>query len=325
MARGSLSVESRAWWAFAIILLLGGLLGLGWFLLASSRYDTYQIQTHDSVSGLMIDAPVEFHGVDVGKVAGVELTDPGSVSVLLHIRKDAPVTMATVATITSRGLASKGFTGYVYIALEDDGIDRRPIADAGGNRYRQIRAAPSRSVNLDTAISQVNENVLYMTKLLQTSLDEKTIASLKQSLDSMQKVTRNLADNSEKMSSLIRNAERASGRLEPLLASGSETARTLHDQVLPQAYKALANLDRLSTSLASNADRATSRLEPLLESGNETARTLQTQVLPQAYEALANLDRLTTSLRAMTARIERDPSVLIRGAGKRPPGPGEDR
>lgn len=325
MPRASLSVESRARWAFAIFLLLIAALGLAWFALVSSRYATYQIRTHDPVSGLIVDAPVEFHGVEVGKVTRVELTRPGSVSVLLRIRNDAPVTTATVATITSRGLASKGFTGYVYVSLEDDAADGRPLADPPAHSYREIRTAPSRSVSMDTAISQLNQNVQYMTRLLQTSLDDKTIASLKQSLDSMQKVTRTLADNSEKMNAIIANAERASSRLEPLLQSSNETARALQTQLLPEAYKALDSLDRVSSSLLVNTERASSRLEPLLESSNETARALQTQLLPQAYEALSKLDRLATSLNGVATSIERDPSVLIRGTGKRPPGPGESK
>jgi phospholipid/cholesterol/gamma-HCH transport system substrate-binding protein len=267
----------RAWLIFGVLLLLGGVAGIGWFAAASSRYATFQIRTHESVSGLIVDAPVEFHGVEVGRVARVELTDPRLVTVLLHIRKGAPVTPATVATITSRGLASKGFTGYVYVSLEDDPAGAQPIADSG-NGYPQIRTAPSHSVNMDTAIAQVNENVQYITTLLQTSLDPKTIASLKQSLESMQTITRTLADNSARMNTIISNAERATGRLEPLLASG-----------------------------------------------NETARALQTQLLPETYDALVKLDRLATTLNSAAIRVERDPTVLVRGNAKRPPGPGETR
>jgi hypothetical protein len=43
------------------------------------------------------------------------------------------------------------------------------------------RTAAYRSVNMDTAISQLNNNVQYITSLLQTSLDASAIASLKQS------------------------------------------------------------------------------------------------------------------------------------------------
>jgi phospholipid/cholesterol/gamma-HCH transport system substrate-binding protein len=307
------SAERRAWLIFGVLMLLGGVAGIGWFAVASSRYATYQIRTHESVSGLIVDAPVEFHGVEVGRVARVELTDPGLVTVLLHIRKGAPVTPATVATITSRGLASKGFTGYVYVSLEDDPAGAQPMADSAIG-YPQIRTAPSRSVNMDTAIAQVNDNLQNITTLLQTSLDAKTIASLKQSLESMQTITRTLADNSEKMNTIISNAERATGRLEPLLASGNQTARALQTQLLPQAHKALANLEQ-----------ASSRLDPLLEASNETTKALQTQLLPQAYDAFVKLDRLATTLNNAATRIERDPTVLVRGTGKRPPGPGETR
>ena len=199
------------------------------------------------------------------------------------------------------------------------------MAARSGDGYRQIRAAPSRSVNLDTAISQVNENVQSMTRLLQASLDEKTVASLKQTLDSMQQVTRTLAANSEKMNAIILNAERSSKRLDPLLQSSSEAARVLQTQVLPQAYQALANLDRASSVVIANTELASRRLEPLLEAGNETAKALQTQLLPEAYEALSRLDRLSTTLNGVATRIERDPSVLVRGTGQRPPGPGETR
>jgi phospholipid/cholesterol/gamma-HCH transport system substrate-binding protein len=139
-----------------------------------------------------------------------------------------------------------------------------------------VRSAPSRSVNLDTAISQVNENVQVMTDLLQTLLDEKTIASLKQSADSLQQVTRTLAENNQRLARIVANTEQAS-----------------------QQFK------------------------PLLKSSNATVRALQTQVLPETYKSLANLNRLSGSLNGAAAKINRDPSVLVRGAAAPPLGPGE--
>lgn len=324
VARTGDSVEAQARWIFAAIVLLVGAVAAGWFAVASSRYDSYELRTHDSVSGLIEDAPVEFHGVEVGRVASVELTGPASVRVVLHIRKGAPVSSATVATITSRGLASKGFTGYVYVALEDDGSPAKPMAAAPSAGYPQLRTAASRSLNMDTAMNQVNENVQSMTRLLQAALDARTLASMKESLDSVQKVARTLDANTERMNTILANAERATARLGPLLDSSSQAAKAVQNQLVPQAYQAFANLDRLSTAIDAQVQQAASRLQPLLESSQDSARTLQTQVLPEAYEAISNLNRLSTSLRDTTARIERDPSVLIRGTANRL-GPGEAR
>src|SRR6266496_2616729 len=118
-----LDADNKARIAFALVLLIGAAAASVWYLASSSGYRTYQIQTYDAVSGLMADAPIEYHGVDVGKVKRVELIDSRSVRILLSIINDAPVTASTVATITARGLATRGFTGYVYVSLEDVGMD----------------------------------------------------------------------------------------------------------------------------------------------------------------------------------------------------------
>ena len=271
-----LDADNKARIAFALVLLLAAAAGAAWYLFSSSRYTTYQIQTHDPVSGLIADAPVEYHGVDVGKVKSVELIDSRSIRVLLSIKNGAPVTAATVATITSRGLATRGFTGYVYVSLEDAGTDFRSLVARPDERYPAIPTTPSKSVNLDLAISQVNENVQFMTDLLQNVLDKNTVASLKQSVDSLQRVTKTLADNNAKLSSLIVNGERASHQL-----------------------------------------------QPLLESSKDTVNALQTQLLPEAHKALTSLDNLSTSLTGFATKVNKDPSVIVRGAAPPPPGPGE--
>ncbi len=273
-----MSVENLARVAFALVILVGVVIGFAWYLLSSGQYTTYQIVTRDSVSGLIVDAPVEFHGVEVGKVVKVELTNPRLVTVLLTIRKDVPITAGTVATITSRGLATRGFTGYVYISLEDSGADPHPLVAEGDNHFPRIATAPSRSVNLDTAISQVNENVQYMTELLRSTLDQNTIASFKQSVDNLQQVTRTLANNNRKLNSIIVNTAQASNQF-----------------------------------------------KPLLESSNDTVKALQFQILPEAYRTIDKMDRLSESLNGIASKIDREPSILLRGSVSPMPGPGESK
>ena len=52
---------------------------------------------------------------------------------------------------------------------------------------------------------------------------------------------------------------------------------------------------------------------------------LQTQVLPEAYKAMANLDDLSTSLNGFASKLSKDPSVVLRGTGPQPLGPGETK
>ena len=270
-----MSIENRARLAFAIVVVIGIMAGLVWYSMTAGQYRTYQIVTTDPVSGLIADAPVEFHGVDVGKVTEVKLTSPHSIHILMDIRQDAPVSASTVATITARGVATRGFTGYVYISLDDAGDNHGPLPVASGNDYPQIPTAPSRTESLDVAISQVNHNVQVMADMLQSMLDKKTIASFSQTVNNLQQVTRMLADNNRKLNTIIANTAQASDQF-----------------------------------------------QPLLESSSNTVHMLQTQVLPEAYRSIANLNRLTNSMTSLTAKINRDPSILVRGSTTTP-GPGE--
>lgn len=235
--------EAKARIAFALTLFVVVAALVTWYAVASLGYTTYRIETRDPVSGLIVDAPVEFHGVDVGKVAKIELAGPNSVRILLSLKDTAPVTTATVATITSRGLATHGFTGYVYVALEDSGAEGRALAAPSDGGPAVIPVTASRSVNLDLAIARVNENVETLTRQLETTLDPRTVATLKQSAESLQHVS----------------------------------------------------------------------------------RALETQVLPEAQKTLTRLDDLSTSLTGVATKLNRDPSVALRGTARRPPGPGEDR
>lgn len=307
------SVETRARIAFLIVMLLGVGAALAWYAIASTRYTTFEIRTRDAVSGLIADAPVEFHGVEVGKVERVDLADASSVRILLRVRKDAPVSTATVATITGRGLATRGFTGYVYVSLENAAAAGKPLSAPAGSPFPVIPTAASRSLNLDTAISQLNDNVQFMTDVLQSVLDPKTVAALKESLASLHEVTRTLASNSGQLSAIVANAQRASARFGPLLQSSDDAVRTLQTQVLPEARRTFARLDAL----------ASTQFEPLLQSSNDAVRVLRMQILPETYRTLAKLDEVSRSLGDVTAKIKQDPSIVVRGSSLPPPGPGE--
>jgi phospholipid/cholesterol/gamma-HCH transport system substrate-binding protein len=323
MIETQLSAEGRARWLFAAVLLCGGLAAAAWYRIDAAAYASYEIRTHDTVSGLAVDAPVEFHGVEVGKVAAVELAGPASVRVLLRVRKDAPVSAATVATITSRGLASRGFTGYVYVALDDDGRMPVPLAALPGRRYPQLRTAASHSLNLDTAIADVSANVQVLSRLMQRTLDERSITSLHDTIENLQQVTHGLAGNGRRLESIAVNLQRAGERLGPLLDSADRSAATLQARVLPQASRAFVAVDGASVAWHMTAERTRGRLQTLLAAGNDSAAALQQQLLPQAYDTLADLQRLTTTLGGLAQRLQRDPSLLVRASSPPPAAPGE--
>jgi len=278
-----MTVEHRAWLLFGFVLLGGAAVGLTWYLFSSTRYATFEIRTADAVSGLIADSPVEFHGVEVGKVRRVRLVDARSVSILLTVRQDAPITKATVATITARGLASRGFTGYVYVALEDNGADQRPLAVLPGDSYPLIPNAAPQSATLDTNISEVRQDVQQVIDLLHSVLDKRSVGALKRSVDNLQKVTEVLATNSQRLDALISSAERTT----------------------------------------MNAERISRDVNPLLDSSQQVVKALQSRILPETDDAIVKVGDLATSLKETSSEIGRNPSELVRGKSPPTPGPGE--
>lgn len=281
----NLSAEARARVAFGLLVVAGAAGGLIWYLVASGRYTTLEVRTRDPVSGLMADAPVEFHGVPVGTVKRVDLVDPYTVELLLSVRRDAPITRATVATVTTRGLAARGFMGYAYVALEDVGTDSRPPVSQPGARFPVIPATPSRFLTMDATADAAKQDVQQLTDLLHSVLDRNTVASLKESLNQLQTMIQSLTAHSKGLDGIIQNAQAAS----------------------------------------TNAAAASRRISPLLESSQQAVEAMQTELLPEADQTLVKLHELSNSLEEITAEIQRDPTVLVRGRKAPPPGPGEQK
>jgi phospholipid/cholesterol/gamma-HCH transport system substrate-binding protein len=88
-------------------------------------------------------------------------------------------------------------------------------------------------------------------------------------------------------------------RVGPLIDSSRDTLRTLQD--------------------------ASGRVGPLLDSSRQTVEAIQSKILPQVAKTVDDLNKLAASFTELAAKIERDPSVLIRGAAPPKPGPGEGR
>lgn len=301
----SRSPESRARLAFVlfVLMLAGG--GAAAWLLARGQELRYEIRTADNVSGLIPGAPVEFHGVEVGRVDDVQLLDPRTVRVVIAVRKTVPLTTATVATITGRGLAARGFTGYVYVTLEEQPHGHaQPLVAPAGQRYPAIAAAPSQAVSLDTSINQLNDSVQSAVLLMRTTLDAPTLASLKRSVANLDEVTRTLAANNTRVQAILLNAERTTAQMPPLVQAGTQSLRTLQTDLLPQAGQTLVSINGAITTT------------------QQTVQAARTQLLPPARETVVRLDAASGSLADTADRIRRNPSVLLWGERERR-GPGE--
>lgn len=320
------SIETRAWLVFAVLLLAGAAAALAWWTGFGRAERDYELRTQDAVSGLIEGAPVEFHGVEVGHVRRVRLLDARTVQVLLRVRQDTPVTTATVATISGRGLAARGFTGYVFVSLDDDGPAGTALGPRTGERYARIPTGPVQAVNLDTSIHQLDDSVRVVVALLQQALDADTLRAVKATATHLEQVSGVLASDPARLRATVRNVERASAQVGPLLRSGTDVADRLRDRVLPQVQDTLVRVDAAAgsaTGALQQAEATGRALAPLAQSGQSVVRAVEAQVLPQARQALARTNQLLSKLDETADRVREKPSLLLWGSVAPPPGPGE--
>lgn len=238
---------------FVIFLISAIILAIIWLSsgLNVENYSTYQVNMQEAVTGLSIDATVEYNGVNVGSVKKIALhpDDPQSVELLLNIKNDTPVTYGTIATLATRGL-----TGITYIALKDKGQDLRPLQALKGQNYPIIKAGPSLLLQLNTALQRLTDSLGLVGDTFKNLFDQQNLQSIKDTLVNMREITGNLAANNKRLNDILINTSIASQRLPSLIQSSQQTLRAFENQTLPQTNHIISNLDTITNNLTGLSD-----------------------------------------------------------------------
>ena len=245
----------------AFVLILGALLIGGILWLSSGKsyrhaYDTYLIYMNESVSGLSLDAPVRYRGVQVGGVRRIALA-PGNaeqVQLTLDIERGTPVKQDTVATLRVQGL-----TGIAHVELSGDSRDAPPLKAAPGEKYPVIRTGPSLMLRLDTAVTALLTNLNRSSENVNALLDEENRVALRRTLVNLERLSGTLA-NAE-LPQLLKRIQRSADAFDRMAnetaRAGSSTANTIESvraEALPEARQAITELRELTASLRRFSD-----------------------------------------------------------------------
>lgn len=235
--------------AFVVTLLTAAILAIIWLSSGFSfdQYKIYMVYMQESVSGVSIDSPVEFNGVNVGTVKSIELNrkNPQLVELLLSIKSDTPITRGSVATLNSRG-----FTGIAYVALKDKSTDLRPLVTERGQQYPIIPSAPSLFMRLDTTLTKLSKDIQRVSESIQSLLNKENQQSIRDILLNVDRITANMAASNRKLTAILENTANASVQLGPLLKSSQQTMQMLEMQTLPATYQLLSNLTDVTRTLS---------------------------------------------------------------------------
>jgi len=294
----------------AFVLILGALLIGGILWLSSGKsyrkaYDTYLVYMSESVSGLNLDAPVRYRGVQVGGVRRIALA-PGNaeqVQLTLDIEHGTPVKQDTVAVLRVQGL-----TGIAHVELSGDSRDAPPLKPGPGEKYPVIRTGPSLMLRLDTAVTALLDNLNRSSESVNALLDEENRVALRRTLANLERLSNTLAERTGTIEAGLENAARTMESTARLTAFASAEL----PQLLQRIQRSAEAFDRMANETARAGSGAASTIE-----------SVRAEALPEARQAIAELRELTASLRRSSEALERNPGMLLQGRPAVPPGPGE--
>lgn len=246
---GEAQMEPRANYtivgAFVIFFMALLVLAIIWF--SASQYkphETYQVYMGEAVSGLTIQAPVKFNGVEVGYVDDIEVNpqNPKQVLLTLSIEKGTPIDQSTTATLKPQGI-----TGVTYIGLQANTEHAPKIPILPGNKYPIITYQPSVLAELHNSMHEITAVFKQMRETIKTLFTSENSLAIHNTLMHLDKVTKNLSDNSTNISAGIKE-------LTSTLQETKALAKTISQQAVPGTVQTLGHINKLLNDLQQVTD-----------------------------------------------------------------------
>lgn len=297
----------------AFVLILGAVLIGSALWLASGgtlqkKYAPYLAIMEESVSGLNLNAPVKYNGVDVGKVRDIRLdpANPERVRLVFAIERGTPIKVDTVAVLKTQGL-----TGIAYVELSGGARDAPLLEAIAPEPHPLILTKPSLSARLENVLTSVLAKLDSTSGNINAMLSDENQAAFKSALADIAVVARTIAARKETLDAGITQAARTFENTSRLTAQAMP--------VLDRIGRSADAVEQMGIELA----RTSVSAGKAVDSAGADIRRFTAETLPELERLLGELAILSTSLRRLTEQTERDPRGFLFGRQPVPPGPGE--
>jgi len=277
-----------------------------WFSKDDVKLMPYVMTTSSSVTGLKVEAPVRYRGVDVGKVddIAIDSANSGRVRIRIGIREGTPITKSTYAQ-----LGYQGITGLAYVLLGDDGKSKEAL-QIGLDGIAVIRMRPSlmdEGENLFGSVVEITDKVNRLLAEENQGRVRRTLAGLEELTQRASAATKQLAPSLEAMPGLIAEAKS--------VAADARASLRKTDELIGSVNGLALKLDQRVDTLA----RAVASVEEV----GVTAHAVGEETMPRMNALIDDVSKETRTLGRVINTLGDNPQSLVFGTPPGRPGPGE--
>lgn len=270
----------------------------------STEYKNYTVVFKQAVTGLSRGSAVQYSGIKIGDITSLSLDPEDPRRVLARIRVEANI---PIKEDTRARLQFTGITGTSVIELSH-GEPSSPLLVGNGKQDPIIVASPSPISALLADGEDLMTNINQLMSSARSILSDGNVDSIGRTLGNVERATGSIAAQGESLERLLGELTRASAQANETLQRSSQLVVSA-DALLNQ--QGARTLDQAEAALSSIA-RASGVLESVLADNSE-AFSNGMQGLSQLEPAINELRATLGSLRAITRRLEDNPTRFILG------------
>ncbi len=288
------------------IALVAGILWLSGSAKYRKTYDTYLAYMSESVSGLNLNAPVKYRGVEVGRVKRISLEYGELVRLELEIERGTPIKENTIAVLRVQGL-----TGIAQVELAGGNRDAASLKAKPGEEYPVIKTGPSLLTRLDTAVTDLLSSLNRISNSINAVLDDDNRRAFKSLVADMATLSATLAARKDSIDASMQGVARTM----------ENTARASAE--LPRLIERVGKSAEALEKMAVDTSRASLAVRKTMVGVDGSLNQVADSVTPELERTLGEMRELSASLKRVGEEVERNPNILLLGKQPAAPGPGE--
>lgn len=297
--------------AFVLILVAGAAGVLLWLVGGefNAQVAYYEISFQGSVAGLGKDSPVRYNGIQVGKVAEIDIDEmnPNHVRVIVALEPTTIIRSDATAT-----LAMQGLTGGSYIEISGGTAGAPPFPHRSQPPYPLIHSESSGLQSIFDKAPEVLKQLLVIETQIQELLNEKNRATIAQTLEHVRNLTANVDAHTKDIDAILTNTADASRQLDEAAKSVNRLAKKT-EVTMNHVDTAVGHADKLF----STANRLVTHADEAVQENRPGLRTLTSRGVSQLQQLIGNANDLMVKFGRIADELERNPSRFLFGGQER--------